>query len=165
MQNRLFSLGKVTRLLTLLVLSIAVLIGTSVTQAPTARADGVYCGYTVKGSIERKYLLKGGLQGPLQCPTSNELGNPGPYGSITGYRSEFGPRGMIYFKGGNYGMVVWGLIRNSWAAAGYERSPYRYPIRDEYQFATSPWPQWQQDFECGYFRAGNALVYRFFTCT
>lgn len=56
MRNRLTLVTRATRLLTLCVLSVGLVIGATVLQTPTARADNVYCGWPVLGAIEAKYL-------------------------------------------------------------------------------------------------------------
>ncbi len=94
------------RLLTIVVAVLTMTAGTFGLTSKEAKADGLYCGYWVLGLIEAKYLQKGGLGGPLGCPTSNELSNPP---GSTGKRSEFGNRGIVYWK--NYAPAahpVWG---------------------------------------------------------
>ncbi|WP_222430113.1 LGFP repeat-containing protein [Rhodococcus rhodochrous] len=127
-----------------------------------AKADGVYCGYWVLGLIEAKYLQKGGLGGPLGCPTTNELNNPG----MTGKRSEFGPRGIIYWKTyASRAHPVWGVILISWGETGWESGIYRYPVGDEFLAENAPaGPVFQQNFECGYIRSFSTFASRFYTC-
>ncbi len=150
------------RLLTIVVAVLTMTAGTFGLTSKEAKADGLYCGYWVLGLIEAKYLQKGGLGGPLGCPTSNELSNPGS----TGKRSEFGNRGIVYWK--NYAPAahpVWGVILISWGQVGYEAGIFRYPINDEYiaEYSNGQ-PIFQQNFECGYIRAFNVFSTRFYTC-
>lgn len=124
---------------------LSLLISISILTAPSAKADGVYCGYWVLGAIEAKYIQKGGLGGPLGCPTSNELTNPDGYGK----RSHFGDRGIVYWRSGPGAHPVWGIILGWYATKNYERGAWKYPISDERNNSIPGVSAWAQDFQCG----------------
>lgn len=127
---------------------------------PAASADQFVCGYWIRGAIEAKWLRKGGLGGPLGCPTSDELVNP----DGDGRRNHFGDRGHIYWRNYTGAHPVWGDIAFYWAAAGWERSMWRYPVSDEFsQFASGFWFFWQ-DFECGRIQVSQGFPTSNYTC-
>ncbi|GAA1654296.1 hypothetical protein [Nocardia ninae] len=127
------------------VLSVAAVVAGGVSlSAPTASA-GEVCGYFIGGAIERKWIDKGGLGGPLGCPTSDELTNP----DGDGKRSHFGDRGIIYWRNYTGAHPVWGMILQTWGNNGYERSKWRYPKTDEWEQSSNGFRSYIQDFECG----------------
>lgn len=133
--------------------------GGAVVQAPTASAAFV-CGHSIGGAIEGKWNEKGGLGGPLGCPTSDELVNP----DVDGRRQHFGDRGHIYWRNYTGAHPIWGTIAWYWGNAGYERSIWRYPRTDEFaEFKDGYWFFWQ-DFECGRIVASQGFPVTDYTC-
>ncbi|MFB9907846.1 LGFP repeat-containing protein [Allokutzneria oryzae] len=57
-------------------LGIALVASSGMVAAPTAFADGDYCGRRVLGAIEQHYLEQGGPTGIYGCPTSAERLSP-----------------------------------------------------------------------------------------
>ncbi|WP_159927939.1 hypothetical protein [Rhodococcus sp. WAY2] len=98
-------------------------------MTPVASADHhnnqYLCGHWVQGLIKNRYDQVPGI---LQCPTTDELTNPGN----SGKRQHFGTRGNIYWR--NYeqeAYSIWGMIWEFWAGAGYEQGKYQYPDSNE----------------------------------
>lgn len=80
----------------------------------------------VYGKIGEKYARLGGSTGFLGCPLTDELDTPNKQGRYNHFQN-----GSIYFKwGASEAFVVYGAIRNKWAAMGYENG-LGFPITDE----------------------------------
>lgn len=114
-----------------LILMSALLIscGLAASITPVASADhtnAYVCNqHWVVGKIKHRYDQ---ISGSLQCPTSDELTNPGN----TGKRQHFGPRGNIYWQSGqNNAYSIWGELWIYWGQSGYETGMYRYPSSNE----------------------------------
>ncbi|MFD3427324.1 hypothetical protein [Nocardia fluminea] len=121
-------------------------IGAAVLSSPVASADQYVCGYWIRGAIEGKWLEKGGLGGPLGCPTTDELTNP----DGDGKRTHFADRGHIYWRNYTGAHPVWGMIYNLWAQNGWEQGLYRYPNSDEWSYiGAGNMLVHKQNFECG----------------
>ncbi|WP_422334125.1 LGFP repeat-containing protein [Rhodococcus sp. (in: high G+C Gram-positive bacteria)] len=150
---------RATRSASLVFLSLLLGVGGLIT-APTASADGNYCGYWVLGAIEAKYLSKGGPGGVLGCPTTGELTNPDGYGK----RNHFGPRGIIYWSGGTGAHPVWGAILDLYSAWGYEQGQYRYPTGDEAVYPDPLGPRYTQNFQCGRLQWQSGWPSTYYNC-
>jgi hypothetical protein len=83
--------------------------------------------FEVHGAIRAKYLELGAEAGLLGYPTTDETATPDRVGRFNHFQ-----RGSIYWTPSTWAHEVHGLIRNYWAAHGWERNPQLgYPITDE----------------------------------
>jgi LGFP repeat len=81
---------------------------------------------TNASAISEKYAQLGGANGFLGAPTIPETTTPDGVGSFRHYQ-----QGSIYFHPSTGAHEVHGLIRQKWAALGWELSPLGYPMTDE----------------------------------
>ena len=77
-------------------------------------------------AISEKYKQLGGADSFLGAPTTPEATTPDGAGSFRHYQ-----QGSIYFHPATGAHEVHGLIRQKWAALGWELSPLGYPMTDE----------------------------------
>jgi len=93
----------------------------------------------VRGDIKAKHAEYDWEWGALGYPTISEhtLAD-GKYNTFEG--------GSIYWSPSTGAHVVWGNIRDQWAAQGYETGSLGYPVTDEYEENGG----FQQQFEGGY---------------
>ncbi|MFF3002272.1 hypothetical protein ACFVTF_05615 [Kitasatospora sp. NPDC057940] len=107
--------------------AVALVGGLGLQARPAAAADDEWiCGQLVKGAILEKYRSMGGQDSPLGCPTSGEGITPDGRGRFTVFHG-----GSIYWTPTTGAHPVWGLIRDKWAASGWERGKLGYPLTDE----------------------------------
>jgi len=78
------------------------------------------------GAIDEKYGALSGSTGFLGQPTSSEQDCPDHRGRFRHFQT-----GSIYWSPETDAHEVHGLIREKWAALGWERSPVGYPVTDE----------------------------------
>lgn len=83
-------------------------------------------GYTVGGAIKVKYDSLGGTGSFLGQPTTNEMVCPDQIGRYNHFQG-----GSIYWTQANGAWSIRGLIRDRWAALGWEAGVCGYPITDE----------------------------------
>ncbi|GAA0307224.1 N-acetylmuramoyl-L-alanine amidase [Kineococcus aurantiacus] len=81
--------------------------------------------HAVRGLIRDKWGTLGWENGVLGYPTTDEVALPG--GAFTHFQG-----GSIYFSPRTGTHVVRGLIRDAWAARGWETGELGYPTSDEY---------------------------------
>lgn len=83
--------------------------------------------FEVHGAIRAKYLALGAEASVLGYPTTDETGTPDGRGRFNHFQA-----GSIYWTNDTGAYEVHGLIRQYWAAQGWERnSNLGYPISDE----------------------------------
>ncbi|HEY5934443.1 MAG TPA: hypothetical protein VIU61_07410 [Kofleriaceae bacterium] len=89
---------------------------------------GTRCGSspTVVGEIDRKYRALGGCGSLLGAPVTAEERTPDGVGRYTVFE-----RGSIYWTDATGAFEVHGLIRDAWAALGWEAGALGYPVSDE----------------------------------
>lgn len=82
--------------------------------------------HEVHGDIRKKYDV---VNGPawLGLPTTDELGTPDGRGRFNHFASD----ASIYWTSSTGPMIVRNAIRAYWAANGWERGPWGYPVADE----------------------------------
>jgi hypothetical protein len=83
-------------------------------------------GSAAAGPIDDKYAALGGSRGFLGTAVTEERTTPDGVGRYRHYRG-----GSIYWSPGTGAHEVHGLIRDKWAALGWERSFLGYPVTDE----------------------------------
>ena len=81
----------------------------------------------VSGAIEAVYLRMGGPAGFLGQPVTGQLVTPGGVG-----RYHHFERGSIFWSPEHGAYEVHGVIRDRWAALGWEAGVLGYPVTDEY---------------------------------
>ncbi|MEW2515837.1 hypothetical protein [Streptomyces sp. NPDC046870] len=128
--------GRTTSTLSLLAVLASTLV---VSAASSAQADGDYCGHSVLGAIEQRYLAMGGPGGPLGCPLTEELVNPDGIGRRTQFQN-----GTIYWSPRSGAWPVWGDIGTYWCDQGCEAGWIRYPTSYEYAVGS----EIRQNFQC-----------------
>ncbi|MCW2693143.1 MAG: SpoIID/LytB domain [Mycobacterium sp.] len=96
--------------------------GGSVYWTPSTGAHGVY------GAIRAEWAATGWETGPMGYPTTDETGTPDRIGRF----NHFTKAGSIYWTPTTGAHVIYGAIRATWAASGWETGPSGYPISDEY---------------------------------
>jgi uncharacterized protein with LGFP repeats len=96
--------------------------GASVYWTPSTGAHAVY------GAIRAEWAATGWETGPMGYPTTDETGTPDGVGRF----NHFTKAGSIYWTPTTGAHVIYGAIRATWAASGWETGPSGYPISDEY---------------------------------
>jgi hypothetical protein len=81
----------------------------------------------VAGQIGDKYDALGGCTSVIGPPITEERGTPDGVGRYSVFES-----GSIYWTPALGAHEVHGMIRDAWAASGWEAGPLGYPISDEY---------------------------------
>ncbi|NLE80082.1 MAG: hypothetical protein GX610_10970 [Rhodococcus sp.] len=97
----------------------------------------------VGGRIRDKWRDFGWETGDLHYPTTSETPTPSRQGAFNHFQG-----GSIYWSPQTDAHQIWGLVRDQWASAGWENSPYGFPKTDEYR-DTSYEDTFRQDFEQG----------------
>ncbi|WP_233211204.1 LGFP repeat-containing protein [Mycobacterium sp. shizuoka-1] len=82
--------------------------------------------HEVHGDILAKYKAANGI-GQLGLPTTDETGTPDGIGRYNHFET-----GSIYWTPDTGPMIITGLVRARWAAAGWENGPLGYPVADTY---------------------------------
>ncbi|MER7844242.1 hypothetical protein ABTZ03_09895 [Kitasatospora sp. NPDC096077] len=104
----------------------ALLAGSALVPA-TASAAGQdpeqICGHTVQGRILEKYRE---YRTTLGCPQTDEQTAPDGVGRFSVFDG-----GSIYWSPATDAHAIWGLIRDKWAALGWEKGSLGYPTSDE----------------------------------
>ena len=85
--------------------------------------------YALAGLILDRYRTLGGPDGPLGFPTTDETATPDKVGRFNHFAGSGGA--SIYWTPNTGAHGVYGLIRDRWAALGWERGPLGYPATDE----------------------------------
>lgn len=85
--------------------------------------------FEVYGDILKRYLAYGGPEGGLGYPITDETGCPDGIGRYNHFE-----RGSIYWSPTTGAHIVYGAIRDRWAAMGWEKSYLGYPLSDEQPF-------------------------------
>ncbi len=109
--------------------------------------------HEVRGDIRRKYDGRGGPDGDLALPVTDEEVAPDGLGRYT----HFSGQGSIYAHPRTGPMVVRGEIRTHWAQSGGERGVYGYPTSDELTIGHDP-AQSYSDFQNGVIFLENGVV-------
>jgi len=87
--------------------------------------------HAVKGAILAKYQALGGPGGLLGYPTTDETATPDGIGRYNHFTGSGGLAASIYWTSTTGAHEVHGVIRQEWAATGWERGPLGYPTTDE----------------------------------
>jgi uncharacterized protein with LGFP repeats len=102
-----------------------------------SRADGASIYWTsgsgahmIMGAIRAKWSEMGWERGPAGYPITDELGTPDGRGRYNHFSR--GDGASIYWTNGTGAHAIYGLIRQRWAALGWETGRLRYPTSDEY---------------------------------
>ncbi|MBP2330313.1 glucose/arabinose dehydrogenase [Kibdelosporangium banguiense] len=82
--------------------------------------------YEVHGMIKQKWAALGWELSPLGYPTTNETGTPDRIGKFNHFQF-----GSVYWHPNIGAYEVHGMIKQKWAALGWELSPLGYPTTDE----------------------------------
>ncbi|QXG77175.1 family 43 glycosylhydrolase [Modestobacter sp. L9-4] len=80
--------------------------------------------HSVQGAIRDKWASLGWQGGTLGFPTTDEVALAG--GAVSHFQG-----GSVYWSPGGGAHVVRGLIRDAWAASGWQAGPLGYPVTDE----------------------------------
>lgn len=108
-------------------LLLTALLAGSVLFPATASAAGQdpeqICGHTVQGRILEKYRE---YRDTLGCPQTDEQTAPDGVGRFSVFDG-----GSIYWSPSTDAHAIWGLIRDKWAAMGWEKGSLGYPTSDE----------------------------------
>ena len=83
--------------------------------------------WSIHGAILAHWLAIGAERGPLGFPTMDESGTPDRVGRF----NYFSNGGAIYWTPQTGAWSIHGAILGTWAALGWERSAFGYPISDE----------------------------------
>ncbi len=84
--------------------------------------------HAIYGMIKQKWAELGWERSPLGYPTTDETGTPDGIGRFNHFS---GANGSIYYTPSTGARAIYGLIKQKWAALGWERSPLGYPATDE----------------------------------
>jgi uncharacterized protein with LGFP repeats len=98
--------------------------------------------HEVHGAIRDHWTALGREYGWLGFPVTDERSTPDYHGRFNHFEG-----GSIYWTPGTGAWAVWGLIRDTWANQGWERSSYGYPISDEIWENSGDWRH--SDFQNG----------------
>lgn len=99
--------------------------GLTVGAAGPAQAT-MYGNHDVHGQIESEYLRRGGPDGFLGLPTTNEKSTPDGLGRFNYFQG-----GAIYWTGGTGAHEVHGTIRSRWTVLSAQAGPLGYPIQEQ----------------------------------
>lgn len=111
---------------------------------------------SIQGAIYDKWQSMGGHNSALGFPISDELATPDGIGRYNVFEG-----GMIYWTPQHGAHAVSQGVLFSWAAQGYERSPYGYPVDDS--FVNDEGVQ-EQRFENGTIYADTNAFWQPFSC-
>ncbi|WP_436786729.1 LGFP repeat-containing protein [Yinghuangia sp. YIM S10712] len=98
--------------------------------------------HEIHGSIRDRWAAMGWERSPLGYPVTDEMVTPDGRGRYTHFQY-----GSIYWTLETGAHEVYGSIRNTWAAQGWERGQLGYPTHGEYTPAPG---QRRSDFQGGY---------------
>jgi hypothetical protein len=93
--------------------------------------------HEVHGDIRAKYNAFGAANGVLGLPTTDETGTPDGIGRFNHFED-----GSIYWTLNTGPMMVRGVIRDMWAAQGWENSQFGYPVIDYLTTTGNPPEHW-----------------------
>jgi LGFP repeat len=94
--------------------------------------------HEVHGDIRAKYNVFGGANGVLGLPTTDETGTPDGIGRFNHFED-----GSIYWTVNTGPMMIRGVIRDMWAAQGWENSTeFGYPVIDYLTTTGNPPEHW-----------------------
>lgn len=102
-------------------------IGTPGTMTASVYFSPATGAHAIQGAIWQKWTDQGRERGPLGYPATDELTTPDGIGRY----NHFSKAGSIYWTPANAAHAVWGAIRSTWQATGWETGPMGYPITDE----------------------------------
>jgi uncharacterized protein with LGFP repeats len=97
--------------------------------------------HALQGLIWQEYGAQGWENSALRFPTTDELPTPNRFGRYNHFQG-----GSIYWSPATGAHAVAGVIREAWAAEGWENSALGFPVSDEYDIADD---LIGQDFEGG----------------
>jgi uncharacterized delta-60 repeat protein len=83
--------------------------------------------HEVQGLIRARWAALGWEGGPLGYPVTDESTTPDGVGRF----NHFSNGGSVYWTPGTGAHAVYGMIRATWAATGWENGPLGYPTTDE----------------------------------
>jgi uncharacterized protein with LGFP repeats len=86
--------------------------------------------HSVQGEIRSRWAASGWETGPLGYPVTDEFGSPDGVGRANHFNGSGGA--SVYWTPRTGAHSVQGLIRNRWAALGWETGALGYPTTDEY---------------------------------
>jgi len=84
--------------------------------------------HAIYGLIKQKWAALGWERSPLGYPTTDETGTPDGIGR---YNHFSGANGSIYYTSATGAHAIYGMIKQKWAALGWEQGPLGYPATDE----------------------------------
>ncbi|WP_236796624.1 choice-of-anchor D domain-containing protein [Amycolatopsis sp. GM8] len=84
--------------------------------------------WSIHGAIRDKWAATGWEAGPLGYPVTDESTTPDGIGRY----NHFSKQGSIYWSPSTPASAIYGLIRQKWAALGWEAGRLGYPTSDEY---------------------------------
>ncbi|NBH10154.1 hypothetical protein GTY80_43795 [Amycolatopsis sp. SID8362] len=84
--------------------------------------------WSVHGLIRARWAALGWERGPMGYPVTDETGTPDGVGRF----NHFSYGASIYWTPGTGAWSVHGVIRDRWAALGWERGRLGYPVSDEF---------------------------------
>src|SRR5260370_34531430 len=93
--------------------------------------------HEVHGDIRAKYNAFGAANGVLGLPATDETGTPDGIGRFNHFEG-----GSIYWTLNTGPMMVRGVIRDMWAAQGWENSQFGYPVIDYLTTTGNPPEHW-----------------------
>jgi uncharacterized protein with LGFP repeats len=83
--------------------------------------------HAVQGLIRERWRSLGWEQGPLGYPVTDEVATPDGVGRY----NHFSKGGSVYWSPQTGAHGIWGSIRGTWAALGWENGPLGYPVTSE----------------------------------
>jgi hypothetical protein len=103
--------------------------------------------FALWGDILQTWLARGGID--FGYPITDELGTPDGVGRYNHFRHIGADETSIYWTPATGAQPVWGDFRAQWAAQGWERSSFGYPVTAEFEpeFATG---MVRQNFQNGW---------------
>lgn len=120
--------------------------GTTATGGMSAYWHPDLGAHLVWGPIYQHWASAGLTQGVYGYPTTDTLSTPDGGGLFTHFTHINGDGASIYYSADSGAHGVFGLIRQHWAALGWETSYLGYPVSDEYDFEEGR----RSDFQGGY---------------
>ena len=109
--------------------------------------------HEVHGDIRAKYNAFGAANGVLGLPTTDESGTPDGIGSFNHFED-----GSIYWTPNTGPMMVRGVIRDMWAAQGWENSPDSVIRLIDYLTTTGNPPEHWNGFQNGGIYSKNDIA-------
>lgn len=109
-----------------------------------------YCdAHEIKGLIRHRWAEMGWEKCFLGYPKTDEIATPDGIGRFTHFQF-----GSIYYHPSHGTNVVYGRIKDIWAASGWERGEYGYPRSDPYRTLNG----WEQVFQHGKISYSNSHI-------